>query len=315
MSPLLLVEASSSAGELDLLVGALLVISVAVLALVFGLIWTYCIRYRASNPLDRGALMQKTWRFETVWTVATLLAFFGLFIWGADLYTRLFVQPPGALQIWVVGKQWMWKVAHAGGQREINTLHVPVNRPVQLLMSSEDVIHDFYVPAFRIKHDVVPGRYETLWFQADRIGRFRIFCAQFCGTNHSVMGGFVQVMSAQDYAGWLAQNGGSNSLAADGRALFVRYGCAGCHEGRSSVRAPDLAGLYGSPVPLSDGSVVTADERYLHDSIEYPKSQVVAGFEPLMPSFNGRISEEDLVKLVAYIRSLAAGSPARGAAR
>ncbi|CAH2600596.1 Cytochrome c oxidase polypeptide II [Rhodovastum atsumiense] len=309
MNPLLLVQGSNHAPELDLLFGALLLITAAVLLLAFGLIWTYVIRYRASNPLDRGGLAQKTWRMEVAWTTATLLVFFGLFIWGADLYTRLFLPPEDTLKVWVVGKQWMWKVQHPGGQREINALHVPVNRPVQLIMTSEDVIHDFFIPGFRIKRDVLPGRYTTLWFRADRLGSYHLFCAQFCGTDHSRMIGEVIVMEPADFDIWLAENGGGATLAEAGQGLFIRYGCSGCHGGRSSVHAPPLEGVYGSPVPLSDGSVVVADDRYIHDSILYPGAQVAAGYAPLMPSFAGQIIEEDLVKLVAYIRSLAGARP------
>jgi cytochrome c oxidase subunit II len=310
MSTALLPQASRGAAEIDALFVALLLISVAVLALVFGLIWTYVIRYRAGHDLHRGSLPQKSWRFETTWTVATLLLFFGLFIWGADLYVRVNTPPPDAEKIWVVGKQWMWKVQHPGGQREIDALHVPVGRAVQLLMTSEDVIHDFAVPAFRIKHDVVPGRYESLWFIADRPGSYHLFCTQFCGTDHSLMVGEVDVLSAADYATWLAQTGAGETgagetLVAEGRRLFTSHGCSGCHIGQSSVRAPHLEGVYGSPVPLADGSVAIADDKYIRDAILLPNSQVVAGFEAKMPSFQGQLDEEDLVKLVAYIRSLA----------
>ncbi len=302
----LLPEASTGAAESDALFLALLLISVAVLALVFGLIWIYVIRYRAGSPIDRGQLSQKSWIFEISWTVATLLVFFGLFVWGADAYVRINRAPDNAMKIWVVGKQWMWKVEHPGGQREINALHVPAGRPIQLLMTSEDVIHDVAVPAFRIKHDVLPGRYESLWFTADRPGSYHLFCTQFCGTDHSLMTGEIDVLSPSDYEKWLAATPAAQTLAAAGQALFTRYGCAGCHLGNSSVRAPRLDGVYGSPVPLSDGSVVIADDKYIRDSILLPKSQVVAGFAPLMPSFSGQIDEEELVKLIAYIKSLAA---------
>jgi cytochrome c oxidase subunit 2 len=308
--------ASDNAAEVDHLIGALLVISAAVLLLVFGLLFVYLIKYRAGSPIDRGAIAQKTWRVETAWTAATLVIFFGLFVWGADLYVRLFQPPQRALKIYVVGKQWMWKVEHAGGQREINTLHLPVGMPVELVMTSEDVIHDFAVPAFRIKHDVLPGRYETLWFTPNRPGIYSLYCTQFCGLDHSKMSGNVVVLSPPEFQTWLAQNGGSHTLAADGRALFMRYGCSGCHGidgsndtsgAQSTVRAPSLGGLYGAPVPLTDGSVVIADDRYLHDSIVDPERQIVAGYAPIMPSFAGQIGEEDLLKLILYIKSLPAG--------
>lgn len=304
MNAMHLVEASRNAAELDWLFIALCVISAAVLVMVFGLIWIYVIRYRASNLLDRGSLLQKTWRFETAWTVATLLFFFALFGWGADMFVRANEPPGDALKIWVVGKQWMWKIEHPGGQREINALHVPAGRPIQLLMTSEDVIHDFSVPAFRLKRDVVPGRYESMWFIADRVGRYHLFCNQFCGTDHSLMVGEVDVLSPQDYARWLALTPSSETLAAAGQALFIHYGCAGCHLGNSTVRAPRLEGVYGGPVPLSNGQVVLADDKYIRDSIVLPESQVVAGFAPVMPSFAGKIPEDDLLRLIAYIKSL-----------
>jgi cytochrome c oxidase subunit 2 len=298
-------QASREAAEIDWLFIALCGMSLAVLALVFGLIWVYAIRYRASNPLHRGHLLQKTWRFETAWTVATLLFFFVLFGWGAVIFVRLNRPPQDAMKIWVVGKQWMWKIEYPGGQREINALHVPIGRPVELVMTSEDVIHDFGLPAFRLKRDVLPGRYQSLWFVATRIGRYHLFCDQFCGTDHALMTGEVDVLSGPDYQRWLDANPASESLAAAGQDLFVRYGCAGCHFGSSVVRAPRLEGLYGSPVPLADGRIITADDRYIHDKILEPNAELPAGYAADMPSFAGQVSEEDLVKLVAYVKSLA----------
>jgi cytochrome c oxidase subunit 2 len=243
--------------------------------------------------------------------------FFGLFVWGADLYVRLLQPPRDALKIYVIAKQWMWKIEHPGGQREINALHVPTGLAIELVMTSEDVIHDFSVPAFRLKHDVLPDRYETLWFIASRPGTYSLYCTQFCGLDHSKMGGEVVAMPPPEFEAWLASNGGNSSLAAEGQVLFMRYGCSGCHGGngpgegdvQSTVRAPSLRGLYGAPVPLSDGTVVTADDRYIHDSIVQPRSQIVAGYAPIMPSFAGQIGEEDLLRLIAYIKSLAPERP------
>jgi cytochrome c oxidase subunit 2 len=304
----LLPEASTQAFSTDMLIAALLVTSTLVLGLVFFLMWLYFFRYRASNPLNRGEVAEKTFRFEISWTAATLLVFFALFVWGADLYLHLFEPPANALRIYVVGKQWMWKVEHPGGQREINALHIPIDRPIELVMTSEDVIHDFSVPAFRVKRDVLPGRYETLWFTPSHAGTYHLFCTQYCGTDHSSMVGEIHVLPAPDYAAWLARAGSEGGLAAEGRVLFMRYGCSGCHQvDRSSggtVRAPPLVGLYGSPVPLSDGSVVTAGEQYLRDSVLQPSRQVVAGYPDIMPSFAGVISEEDLIRIIAYVKSL-----------
>jgi cytochrome c oxidase subunit 2 len=306
-------QATTSAPEVDELIVALVIMSCAVLALVFGLMLLYMFKYRAGSSIDRGAIAKKTWRLETSWTIATLLIFFGLFVWGADLYVRLFQPPTDAMKIYVIGKQWMWKVEHAGGQREINALHLPIGRPIVLVMTSEDVIHDFSVPAFRIKHDVLPGRYETLWFQVVQPGTYHLFCTQLCGTDHSRMTGDIVAMSAPDYEKWLEQNGAGETLARAGQTLFMRHGCSGCHGGNgvggnqsaSTVRAPPLAGLYGSPVTLADGGIVTADDRYIRDCILNPSTQRVASYPPLMPSFAGQISEEDLLRIIAYIKSLA----------
>jgi cytochrome c oxidase subunit II len=306
-------QAASNAPEVDWLLLALTLVSCAVLALVYGLIWIYMIRYRASSSFDRGPVSEKTYRVEIAWTTATLLVFFGLFVWGADLYVRLFQPPPNALRIFVVGKQWMWKIEHQGGQREINALHAPINRPVQLLMTSEDVIHDFSIPAFRVKHDVLPGRYETIWFQATKPGVYHLFCTQLCGMGHALMTGEIITMAQPDYENWLSSVGGADlSMAASGAALYNRFGCGGCHGGNgvggdqagSTVHAPALAGLYGAPVTLVDGSMVKADDQYIRDCIMQPEKRRVAGYPPVMPSFAGQIDEQQLLELIAYIKSL-----------
>ena len=304
--------ASPLAHEVDWLIASLFAISLLVMALVMGLMGIYVVRYRHGSGIDRGQIAQKTWRIEVAWTTATLLAFFGLFIWGADLFVRIYQPHDNPLTINVIGKQWMWKVEYPGGQREINQLHIPTGRDVQLIMTSEDVIHDFGIPAFRLKRDVLPGRYEALWLHADATGDFHLFCDQFCGTDHAAMVGMVTVMRPQEYQAWLEQNGTSRGLVAEGQALFIRNGCSGCHQaglsgGGGTVRAPSLNGLYRSPVPLADGTIVLADDRYIHDSILYPREQVVASYDPVMPSFKGVIGEEDLMKIIAYIKSLAPG--------
>jgi cytochrome c oxidase subunit 2 len=308
-------EASNSAAETDRLLLGLLLLTVAVLALVFGLMFRYIVKYRAGSALDRSAVAQKSWIFEISWTAATLLIFFGLFIWGADLYVRLSRPPRNALKIYVIAKQWMWKTEHVGGQRELNALHVPLGIPVELVMTSEDVIHDFSVPAFRIKHDVLPGRYESLSFTANRPGEYTLYCTQFCGVDHSRMVGKVVVLPQPLFQAWLDQNGSGGTLAAAGSTLFIRFGCSGCHgndgsgSDSGSVRAPSLAGLYGSRVLLADGTQTNADEGYLHDSIVMPQRQLVSGYAPIMPSFAGQLDEEDILKLVAYIKSLAPREP------
>ena len=228
---------------------------------------------------------------------------------------RLFQPPANALHVYVVGKQWMWKIEHEGGQREINALHLPVGRPIQLIMTSEDVIHDFSVPAFRVKHDVLPGRYETLWFVVEKPGAYRLFCTQFCGAGHASMVGEVVAMTGPEFEKWLGENHGGAPMAAAGRSLYASYGCAQCHgdDGGGGTQiagaAPALKGLYGSSVALHDGGFVTADDRYLRESIVAPARWRVAGYPPLMPSFEGQIDEENLIKIVAYIKSLGGEPP------
>lgn len=305
-------QASSYAGQLDFLFIGLIVITGLTAGLVFFLLILFAARYRAGSETQRSTPTKKTWRWEVGWTSASLLIFVGLAFWGANLYLTLYQPPSDALQIFVVGKQWMWKAEHPGGQREINALHVPAGRDVRLVMASQDVIHSFFIPALRVKQDVVPGRYESLWFRADRPGRYHLFCAEYCGTDHSRMTGWVTVMEPRAYAGWLRAQGGAHTLADQGANLFRSYGCSGCHEPGGTVRAPPLEGLYGSPVPLSDGRILRADEAYIRDSILLPKQDVAAGYDPVMPSFAGQVSEEDLAKLVAYVQSLGSEAPARG---
>ena len=295
---------SSYGGDIDLLFIGLLAISLGVALLLFILLLVFAIRYRAGSKADRSHPVRKTWYWEIGWTTLTLLGFLGLFVWGASLYLDVYRDTPDAMPIYVVAKQWMWHVQHQGGQREINELHIPVHRSVQLIMASQDVIHSFFVPAFRVKHDVVPGRYQNLWFRADKTGEFQLLCAEFCGTDHSRMNGRIVVMEPHDFETWLSHQQAPGTLAREGADLFRQLGCSGCHVGQGTVRAPALDGLFGKPVPLQDGTVVVADDRYIRDSILMPASQVAAGYAPVMPSFAGRVSEDELIRLVAYIKSL-----------
>lgn len=274
-----------------------------IMATVIVMMLSFCIRYRAGSAASRTGLIRKTWTFEIGWTTATLLAFLGLFVWGAVIYVWLFQSPPGDIEIYIVAKQWMWKVQHPGGQREIDALHAPVGKTIRLVMASEDVIHSFFVPAFRIKHDVVPGTLETIWFKANKTGIFRFECTQYCGLQHATMQGKVVVMTATDYAKWLTDQGVHQSLAEQGERLFREHGCSGCHDRGSTVHAPSLDGLYGTLVHLDDGSVRRADEVYIRDCILNPRSFTVAGYPPIMPDFSGQLGEGDVLKLVAYIKS------------
>jgi cytochrome c oxidase subunit 2 len=299
--------ASTAAPYTDAIFFGLMGISAAVVLLVATLIIVFCVRYRHGTKIERGPLTALLGReLEIGWTLATFLIFVVIFGWAAAQdFTRLAPAPPGSLEIHVLARQWMWKTQHPGGQSEINALHLPAHQPVRLVMNSQDVIHSFYVPAFRVKQDVVPGHTEELRFEATTPGTYQLFCSEFCGTDHSHMLGDIVVMEPQDYARWLSAQPQGDNLAKHGEALFREFGCSGCHTAGSQVRAPPLAGIFGRPVPLADGRVVIADEAYIRDCILVPHKNVVAGYAPLMPSFAGRIEEGDLASLVAYIRSLA----------
>ncbi len=287
-------------------------LSLLIMATVVVMMLTFCVRYRRASTASRSNLVAKTWHFEVGWTSATLGVFLILFVWGAGIYIWLFKPPPADEEVYVVGKQWMWKIEHPGGQREIDALHVPVDKTIRLVMASEDVIHSFFVPAFRIKHDVVPGTLETIWFKANKTGVFRFECTQFCGLQHATMQGEIVVMTGADYARWLTSQGVHESLAEQGAELFRAHGCSGCHNGNSTVHAPSLVGLFGTLVHLQDGSVRLADEAYIRDCILNPRSFTVAGYAPLMPDFAGQLGEDELLKLIAYIKSLGSDQKERG---
>jgi len=235
-----------------------------------------------------------------------------MFSWGASVFMKIVRPPDDAIQIYAGGKQWMWKIQHMEGQREINELHIPVGRPVKLLMTSEDVIHSFYVPAFRTKQDVLPGRYTTTWFQATKPGKYHLFCTEYCGTKHSGMIGSVYAMEPQDYQAWLSGGAPEGSMASSGAKLFQDLACSNCHRTDSQGRCPNLENLFGSTVQLSGGGTVKADEAYLRESILNPDKHIVAGYQPIMPTFQGLVTEEGLVQLIEYIKSL---GPKPGAAR
>lgn len=297
-------SASSIASRVDFLYFGLIAISAALVLLLVGLNLTFLIRYRRGSPAPRPPLKISQNKFEAFWITATTLAFLGIFFWSGWIYLDDSRIPSDALEIGVVGRQWMWDVRQPNGRREFDTLHVPLNQDILLRMNSEDVIHSFYVPAFRLKADVVPGKQVTLWFKPTRLGRYHLFCAEFCGTKHAEMTGEVIVQTPEDYANWLASRTGADEPVSRGRQLFLQHGCSGCHDPASAIHAPLLQGVYGRLVPLSDGTLVRADERYLRDSILQPQREVAAGFQPIMPSFQGVISDNDLLDLLAYLKSL-----------
>jgi cytochrome c oxidase subunit 2 len=299
-------QASTIGREVDYIFWGLMAISAFMTVGLFAVI-TFClIRYRSTSDVKRTMSRLSPTYLEVTWTGLPILIFIGLFIWGAIVFAKASKPPPDSLPIYVVGVQWYWEVRHENGRREIGDLHVPVGKPVQLIMTSTDVIHDYFIPAFRIKRDVMPGKYTTQWFTATKPGQYRIFCNQYCGTKHGLMTGFVYAMQPEDYETWLnAQNGpAQESLVQNGARLFRQFSCSGCHGANSSVHAPSLSGIYGHPVPLAGGEFVTADDQYLRDSILKPSSQIVAGYKPIMPSYQKQISEEDVIAIVAYIKSL-----------
>ncbi len=271
-------------------------------------------KFRRKSANEVGDEIEGNNALEVGWTlIPTLIAIF-IFAWGAVIYVNYRVAPKDTLDIYVIGKQWMWKLQQPNGRKEINELHIPVNRNVKLIMGSEDVIHDFYVPAFRVKMDVVPGRYNTMWFRPTKVGRYHFFCSQYCGTNHAVMGGWVTVMDPAEYAAWLAGEAGDVNPVSAGEKLFTQLACVTCHIANGTGRAPSLNGVYGAKVLLADGTTVTADEAYIRESILQPKAKIVAGYQPVMPTFQGLVTEEQILNLTAYIKSLQSQPvPAKGA--
>jgi cytochrome c oxidase subunit II len=305
----ILPAASDAAQRVDRIFFVLLAVTGVVAIAIALVIVVFCIRYRRSARVDRSnAPANKRW-LEYAWTATPMAIFLGFFAWGAVVYAGFYGRADGAMPVFVVGKQWMWRVEHSNGRREIDELHLPLGQKVRLVFATEDVIHSFYVPAFRMKQDAVPGRYTELTLTPTRVGTYEMHCTEYCGTDHARMGGRVIVMRPEDFARWLAEGGVRTTMAARGFDAFRRLGCSGCHDPRSTVHAPDLAGLYGRTVPLQDGRTVVADDAYIRDSILLPKRDVVAGFDPIMPSFQGQASEEDILDLIAYLKSTGGARP------
>jgi cytochrome c oxidase subunit II len=307
--PLWPTAASTGAGNVDALFVFLLVLSAFMSVAIFTMIVVFGIKYRRRKGVPAEQI-EGSVALEVTWSVVPLAIFMVIFAWGAIIYFQERTPPRGADEVYVVAKQWMWKLEHQQGQSEINELHVPVGRDIKLIMTSQDVIHSFYVPAFRIKQDVLPGRYTTAWFRATKPGVYHLFCAEYCGTAHSGMIGQIVVMEPAQYQAWLAGGGTTGSLAANGQTIFQQLGCPTCHRFDVQGRGPNLVGIFGKPVQLEDGRTVTADENYIRESILSPSAKVVKGFRPIMPVFQGLVSEEQLTALVAYIKSLS--QPAQG---
>src|SRR5271167_3107358 len=296
-------EASSIAPYADALYFFLVLISLVGLAVVALLIVLFSVLYRKERNPEATQIEGST-LLEATWTIIPLALFMVTFVWGALLYFRIYNPPTNAMNIYIVGKQWMWKAEHPGGQHEINMLHVPTGRNVQLTMISQDVFHSFSIPDFRVKREVIPGRYSTVWFNATTPGTYHIFCTQYCGTKPSGMIGEETAMSPDDYQKWTQASTSGTSLSQNGERLFASMGCNACHSGSAAARGPNLAGVYGSKLQLTNGSEVLVNDAYLRDAILNPSQHITAGYAPIMPTYQGQISEDGLIDLVEYIKGL-----------
>ena len=303
--PLYPEQASNFAPNVDALMVYITAICLFFTVAITAAVILFFFVYRRKNPGEIGAVIHGDSRLEALWLVVPLVLSLTMFAGGAVIYVEFRHPPTDTLDIYVIGKQWMWKSQQPNGLKEINELHVPIGRNVKLILASEDVIHNFSIPAFRTKMDVMPGHYNTMWFRPTKTGRYHFFCSQYCGTNHAVMGGWVTVMEPSDYAAWLSGSAGANAdPVVTGEKLFVEKACNTCHYPDGKGRAPSLNGVFGKKVQLADGSMVTADESYVRESILNPNAKIVAGFQPLMPTFQGQLTEEQLLGLIAYVKSL-----------
>jgi cytochrome c oxidase subunit II len=296
-------EASGIAPYADALYFYLVLMSVAGLGIVALIVAVFSVRYRQSVHPEAVQIEGST-LLEATWTIIPLGLFMIAFVWGALLYFRIYDPPTNAMNIYIVGKQWMWKAEHPGGQHEIDALHVPINKPIQLTMISQDVFHSFSIPAFRVKREVIPGRYTTVWFEATKTGTYHLFCTQYCGTLHSQMIGQVVAMTPADYEAWTEGSTSGQSLAQNGERLYASLGCNNCHNGGANAHGPNLGATYGERIQLSNGSSAMVDEAFLRNAILSPTMYQVAGYAPIMPTYQGQISEEGLIDLVEYIRQL-----------
>jgi cytochrome c oxidase subunit 2 len=297
-------QASEQAVSVDALYFFLLAVTAFFAALIAILIVVFAFKFRRKHHAEVGEVIHGSLALELLWTFIPLGITMVMFVWGAQVFMHLTRAPKGAMEIYIVGKQWMWKAQHMDGAREINELHVPIGRPVKLIMGSEDVIHSFFIPAFRVKADVVPGRYNHMWFTASTPGKYHIFCTQYCGTKHSAMIGTVTAMEPAEYQAWLSGGSGGGTMAENGAKLFADLSCNTCHLDTTQGRGPMLKGLYGKQVLLQGLQTATVDDAYLRESIVNPNAKIVSGFQPIMPTFQGLVTEEQVLQLIAYIKSL-----------
>ncbi len=294
-------QASTIAEGVDHLYYFLTAVDLFFTALIFLTIFYFAVKYRRRSENERPPQIETYLPLEVLWTVVPLVLCVVMFAWGSSLFIENSRPPVAATEIFVIGKQWMWHLQHGNGKREINELHVPVNQPIVLTMTSEDVIHDFFVPAFRVKKDVLPKRYTSIWFQATKTGKYHFFCNQYCGMGHAQMIGWVYVMEPKDYEDWLRGGVRGKTMAEAGAVLYEQLGCITCH---GTGKGPPFVGVYGQPVKLSGGQAIIADDAYLRESILDPTAKIVAGYQPIMPTFRGQVSEEQVLQLIAYIKSL-----------
>lgn len=302
--PLFPPQASSVSFEMDLLYLFIFAVCAFFTVLVAALVLFFAIKFRRRNPDEVGADIHGSLSLELAWTFIPFVLSMIMFGWGAALFFKLATPPANAMDLYVVGKQWMWKVQHPEGVREINEMHVPIGRPIRITLGSEDVLHDYSIPAFRVKMDAVPGKLTTMWFEATKVGTYHIFCAEYCGTKHSGMIGQVHAMTPQDYEAWLAGGRTTGTAVQNGERLFADLACNTCHKTDSTGRGPTLNGVWNSTVVLADGRKVVADENYLRESIMNSQAKVVQGYQPIMPAFQGMVTEENLMQLIAYIKTL-----------
>jgi cytochrome c oxidase subunit 2 len=305
-------QASTLAHQVDALYIFLLIVTGMMALLVCALVIYFAARYRR-RPGVRAEQIEGSTALEITWSTIPFLVFMVIFAWGAIVYFKERTPPADSTEVYVVAKQWMWKLEHAEGQREINELHVPVGRDVKLIMTSQDVIHSFFIPAFRVKQDVLPGRYTVEWFHPTKAGTYHLFCAEYCGTQHSGMVGDIVVQEPAQYEAWMNSGGSNPPLSSSGEQVFAELGCSTCHRADAAGRGPNLQGVYGQPVQLDDGRTVTADENYIRESILDPGAKRVKGFKPIMPTFQGLVTEDQVNELVAYIKSMSQTKPAEGA--
>jgi cytochrome c oxidase subunit II len=307
-------QASEQAATIDALYFFLVAVTAFFTLLIAVLVTVFAIKFRRRHDTEIGYAIHGSLALELLWTFIPLGITMVMFVWGAQVFFHMTRAPKGAMEIYVVGKQWMWKAQHMSGASEINELHVPVGQPVKLTMGSEDVIHSFFIPAFRTKADVIPGRYNTMWFTATKPGKYHIFCTQYCGTKHSAMIGTVTALAPEAYQAWLSGGAATGTMAEKGAKLFADLSCNTCHLDNAQGRGPVLKGIYGKQALLTTGQTVAVDDAYIRESVLNPQAKIVAGFQPMMPTFQGLVTEEQLLQLIAYVKSLSGTTTTAGTA-